>query len=391
MLPGSFRRSGTVRRVRRALMTTDAAGGVWRYALDLSRALAVRGVEVTLAQMGPAASAAQRQEAQLAGIPVIESSFALEWMDSPWDEVDRAGHWLLGLERALRPDVVHVNGFSHAALPWDAPVVLVAHSCVCSWWRAVHGVSAPSSWHEYRRRVRDGLQAARVVVAPTAAMLAALRYEHGDLPEARVIPNGRLFDGGWPSEPTQKADFVFAAGRLWDEGKNMAALCEAAPALAWPVVIAGDAAIGNGGATARREVIHVGRLDTRSLGDWLARAAIYALPARYEPFGLSVLEAARAGCALVLGDIPSLRENWSGAADFVPPHDARALAAAISRLVEDPAHRGERAAAARRRAAGFSIDATADAYVRTYAEVCGTPRAAAARSSRVGVAPAARA
>ncbi len=33
------------------------------------------------------------------------------------------------------------------------------------------------------------------------------------------------------------------------------------------------------------------------------------LPARYEPFGLSVLEAALSGCALVLGDIPSLRES----------------------------------------------------------------------------------
>ncbi len=32
-----------------------------------------------------------------------------------------------------------------------------------------------------------------------------------------------------------------------------------------------------------------------------------------------------AGCALVLGDIPSLRELWGGAALFVPPDDSEAI------------------------------------------------------------------
>ena len=63
----------------------------------------------------------------------------------------------------------------------------------------------------------------------------------------------------------------------------------------------------------------LGRLSAGELADWYARAAIYALPARYEPFGLSALEAALSGCALVLGDIPSLREIWGDAALFVPP------------------------------------------------------------------------
>ena len=65
----------------------------------------------------------------------------------------------------------------------------------------------------------------------------------------------------------------------------------------------------------------------RAIADWYARASIYALPARYEPFGLSALEAALSGCALVLGDIPSLREVWGDAALFVAPDDTDALAA----------------------------------------------------------------
>ena len=42
------------------------------------------------------------------------------------------------------------------------------------------------------------------------------------------------------------------------------------------------------------------------------------LPARYEPFGLSILEAALSGCALVLGDLPSLRELWDRRGDVRP-------------------------------------------------------------------------
>jgi hypothetical protein len=38
-----------------------------------------------------------------------------------------------------------------------------------------------------------------------------------------------------------------------------------------------------------------------------------------EPFGLAVLEAAQAGCPLVLSDLPGFRELWDGAALFRRP------------------------------------------------------------------------
>src|SRR5947199_312178 len=65
------------------------------------------------------------------------------------------------------------------------------------------------------------------------------------------------------------------------------------------------------------------------------RAAIFASPALYEPFGLTVLEAAAAGCALVLSDIPSFRELWSGAAVFVDPADSESLHRALRDLSAD--------------------------------------------------------
>ena len=96
----------------------------------------------------------------------------------------------------------------------------------------------------------------------------------------------------------------------------------------------------------------LGRLDERRWPSGWPRAAIYALPARYEPFGLSALEAALSGCALVLGDIPSLREVWGDAAVFVPPDDAGGLRDALyaaDRTTDDRAqrHGGRRARAPR--------------------------------------------
>ena len=110
----------------------------------------------------------------------------------------------------------------------------------------------------------------------------------------------------------------------------------------------------------------LGRLDSRHMAALLGRAAVFALPARYEPFGLSVLEAALSGCALVLGDIPSLRENWDGAAEFVPPNSDEALVSALDRLAESPAHRKTLALAAIDRARRFTPHAMAESYLDAY-------------------------
>lgn len=99
---------------------------------------------------------------------------------------------------------------------------------------------------------------------------------------------------------------------------------------------------------------------------WLGRAALFALPARYEPFGLSALEAGLAGCALVLGDIPSLREVWGDAAYFVPPEEPEALRQALVKLSGDLAARIELAVRARRRALEYSPARQAAGYLAVY-------------------------
>src|SRR4051794_34605905 len=117
----------------KVLMTADTVGGVWTYVLDLARAAA--DVDFVIATMGARATdAQQRQAAALPNVRLVTSAWKLEWMDDPWDDVDDAGTWLLDLEVREAPDVVHLNGYAHGALPFAAPKLVVAHSCVLSWW-----------------------------------------------------------------------------------------------------------------------------------------------------------------------------------------------------------------------------------------------------------------
>ena len=337
-------------------MTADAAGGVWTYALELVDALAARDVQVALAVLDSPAPDQRAQLHRSSADRAFSGDFALEWMDEPWDDVRRAGEWLLELTADVEPDLVHLNGYAHAGLPWGAPVVVVGHSDVLSWHEAVRGRAAGAEWTRYRAAVESGLAAADVLIAPTLAMLDELIRLYEPPCPRRVVSNGssRTFP------PLPKEELILTAGRLWDEAKNVQALVRAAPRLSWPVDVAGPGEV-------EGDVHFLGRLDRAAMDAALARASVFCEPARYEPFGLAALEAARAGCALVLGDIPSLVEVWGDAAVLVPPDDEERLARELQALIDDDRLRAEYAARARRRAARYSTDAMVEGYLDVYA------------------------
>lgn len=346
--------------IERILMTVDTVGGVWNYALELIKGLTDRGIEVALATMGPLPDIEKRKMLNdFKNVELFESSFKLEWMEEPWEDVEEASEWLLELEIMLHPSVIHLNGFVHGALPWHSPVVVVGHSCVSSWFEQVKGEKLPSSWQIYQKRVTEGLKGADTVVAPSKAMLSMLEKHYGVTENAMVIYNGRGICGSG----SQKQELILSAGRIWDEGKNIEALMSIASELAWPLFIAGD--------QADRQINHerlnlLGKISYPSLCAWMGKASIYALPARYEPFGLSILEAAINKCALVLGDIESLREIWGDAAIFVKPDDRDELKCAINSLIYQDLLRAEYGRKARQRALQFSSKNMVDSYLTLY-------------------------
>jgi glycogen(starch) synthase len=348
------------------LMTADAVGGVWHYALALCAARS--DTRFVLAVMGPMPSAAQREAAgRLDNVVLEEYGHRLEWMQGAAGRLDASRHWLTLLARRYQADLLHINGYAHARNVTGLPTLAVAHSDVLSWWRAVHGKAAAREWGPYRREVVAGLHAADRVVAPTASVLDDLARHYGFDPGCGiVIPNGIDITSYMP-RPKRAA--IMSAGRLWDEAKNLALLDEAAAGIDWPIEIAGDANHPEGGQARLRTGRPLGILTPVEMAERLGTTAIYAAPARYEPFGLGILEAAASGCALVLGDIPSLRENWDGAALFVPPDDATAWRTTLSCLIACDSRREALGGAARRRALAFTRERMAACYAELYREL----------------------
>ena len=349
------------------LMTADAVGGVWSYAVGLCAALP--DIRFVVATLGPRPRPEQRAAmAGLGNVMLAESDFRLEWMTGGGADVAASRRWLDTLAERHAVDLVHINGYAQARLESGRPSIAVAHSDVLSWWLAVHGQATSTEWDDYRRQVLCGLRAAACVVAPTRAVQADLRRHYGlPLWQAQIIPNGADVAA---FAPRPKRAVIMAAGRVWDEAKNLRLLDAIAPSLAWPVEIAGERAPPERHGVARlRHARPLGVLGPDEMRHRLGEAAIFAAPAHYEPFGLGILEAAASGCALVLGDIASLRENWDGAAVFVPSSDAVRWQTTLARLIGDDDERRHLAAAARARARRFTLARSAARYRALYREL----------------------
>jgi len=165
-------------------------------------------------------------------------------------------------------------------------------------------------------------------------------------------------------------------GALVDHHKGQRVLFEAlrlTPALAQcPVLLIGA---GEDEAALRREahdlpqVVFTGFVD--NVADHLAALDLFVFPSREEGLGSVLIDAMAQGLPIVasrVGGIPELIEDGQTGL-LVPPGDAPALAAALTRLVADAELRARLGAAARQAAAAYTPEAMAAAYAALYHDI----------------------
>jgi glycogen(starch) synthase len=318
------------------LITADTIGGVWTYTRELASGLLDRGHRVTVVSFGGLPSAAQVSWIDARRITYYPTVFPLEWMQDAEAGIRESARHLARIIDQCRPDVLHLSQFCYGALEVGIPKVVVAHSDVRTWWKAVHSDDPPATgWFDwYTSLVLKGVACADALVTPSRWMLDQLR-EHYELPsQCRVIYNGR--DPALFCSSRRKANTVLSVGRTWDEAKQIQLLLARRQCV--PIGIAGSANHPD------RTFSHSpaleftgnytfwGEQDESHLCALYADASTYAATSRYEPFGLAPVEAALSRCALIANDIPVFRELWRDAAVFFKRNDPDSLAGSIGVL-----------------------------------------------------------
>jgi glycogen synthase len=327
------------------LVTADTITGVWAYTRELVTGLVSSGATVTLVSFGEIPLPQQTSWMDsLHGLDYRPTAFRLEWMQEGEQDLEDCFRYLEAIILDVSPDIVHASQFCLGSLPTNVPRLVVAHTDLITWWKAVHGHEPRETrWLRwYRETVTNGLCDASVVVAPSNWMREALRNCYGALPQREaVIYNGRnpIFFNPYVS----KEDSVLSIGRLWDPGKQVSLLTQHKHPLSVCIVgsdnpaysprtpIRADVRL----ATDQVNVALKGPQTEAQLRVLYSRAAIYAATSRYEPFGAAALEGALSRCAIVANDIPSHREVWSDAALYFEANNADSLADTIQLLSSD--------------------------------------------------------
>jgi glycogen(starch) synthase len=318
--------------------------GSWSYTRELVTGLVTRGIRVTLVSFGEIPLPEQIAWMDLLhGLEYRPTAFRLEWMDDARHDLPESSEFLVNLAREVQPDLLHLHQFCHGDLAIDIPRVVMAHGDLISWSEAVQGCTPrPTPWLRwYRETIMRGIAAADAVVAPSACMLSTLISTYSRPRRATIIYPGRnpIFFNPYVS----KDDSVLSVGRLLDAGKQVFLLTQHTQPFSVCIVgaeqtvpmpripIRADVKV----ATAQSCVAIRGPQTEAQLRALYSRAAVYAATARYEPLGLSALEAAFSRCAIVANDIPSFREIWGDAALYFRTNDARSLAEILRKLDAD--------------------------------------------------------
>jgi glycosyltransferase involved in cell wall biosynthesis len=237
-------------------------------------------------------------------------------------------------------------------------------------------LSGDYSTPEFRRRfavqAREAAARADLLIA-VSAFTASQIEEYMRVPASRirVIHHG-VVGRVIPKLPREKIVLCVSAIQ---RRKNQAALIRAFRALPqdWTLVLAGsqgyEAAEAVAEAANSDRVRITGYVTDDQLGEWYARAGIFAFPSLDEGFGMPVLEAMYAGVPVIAGNRSALPEVCGDAAELVDPQDEEELASVLIRLAADETRRAELAARGFARAKQFQWEKAVADTLAVYREL----------------------
>ncbi|AWB81793.1 alpha-(1-2)-phosphatidylinositol mannosyltransferase [Corynebacterium yudongzhengii] len=335
----------------------DQPGGVQAHVLDLAEALRARGHFVQV--IGPARESTELPDYVIKG----GRSFPIRYNGS----VARLAFGPLVHRRVQkflaqgRFDVLHIHepnspSFSlHALLAARGPIVATYHASAAS----SLVLRLARRWlTPYLEKIRAGIAVSEL----------ARRWQVEQLGRDPVlIPNG-IDTARFSAAPTssEKVEIVFL-GRIDEPRKGLEILLRALEGLEREVRVT---VIGGGAHREVPGVDFVGRVSEEDKARILGRADIYVAPnTGGESFGIVLVEAMAAGCAVVASDLEAFARVLDGAGRLFPVGSTEDLTAELRKLIDDPAARRTLIEKGRRRAHRFDWDTVAGQVLRVYETV----------------------
>jgi phosphatidylinositol alpha-mannosyltransferase len=352
----------------------DATGGVQVHVRQLAGRLLERGHRVLV--LAPASTPPVERHVVSVGRPVRVPYNGSVAPICPTPA--SAGRVRRALEE-FRPEVIHaheplVPGTAMFASRFPrAPVVATFHAYADR--ALLFSATAPALRGVWRRLT------VRIAVSEAAASFVAERFPRDGL---RIIPNGaevEAFAGAAPA-PLPEGRRILFVNRL-DKRKGFPVMARAFGILSRGhpdalLVVAGDGkerrVVRGLPVAVRDRVIMLGSVPHDLLPPYHAACEVFCAPATgRESFGIVLVEAMAAGLPVVASDIPGYREVVRHDVEgiLVPPSDPRRLAAAVSRILDEPELGRGMGRAGRVRAGRYSWDQVAREVEAAYEEALG--------------------
>lgn len=273
-------------------------------------------------------------------------------------------------------EVAHIDVYSGRAFVWAEAAAYSLQACRKPFAVTLHGGALPRFAERWPGRVRRLLARAEQVTTPSAYLAEAFAGWRDGI---QVIPNAIATPSPKPlvrKHPKPRLIWLRAFHAIYDSVlavETLAELRRDAPDAVLSMIgpDKGDGSLGRTESAAGRlrvgdAVAFEGRVEKPRVPERLAEADIFLSTSRVDNLPVSVLEAMASGLCIVstrVGGIPNLLEHERDAL-LVPPGDARAMAAAVRRILFEPGLAGRLSENARRKAAAFDWSAVLPQWER---------------------------
>jgi glycosyltransferase involved in cell wall biosynthesis len=349
------------------------AGGVYYFALSLLREIIKTGSRNLLVFSGPSQGPELRNLLEPGGLKAVQIDLPEEifqWRDR-FDVLFTPGPWegVIVSDRptvAFIPDVLehfHPEFFTQRDL--DMRLVRHGHSA-----RACTLLVTPSQFSKTAIVERYGISGEKVRVVPHGVHPL---FSDPSQPGSRPV-----------NLPSEVSNYLFFPSNSWKH-KNHLRLLEALVKLRdeknlhVPCVFTGELLTGESnfvdilGAVRDRglsgQVFHLGKRSVSELKYLYSNALALVHPSLCEGFGLPIVEAMACGCPIVAAGTTSIPEVAGDAAIYFDPLSVEDMVERIAEAAASPERLSQRSRLGRQRAALFSDELQAQAYLDIWDEV----------------------